>query len=73
MFGVHTYEEIIRDPYLNIIDWTYISLHPEAKIAIRERYQIDSTFKNIIDEKKNNSPLFKRKFEEYFPELNKTR
>lgn len=73
MYGIHSYEEMLRDPYLDIIDWAYITLHPEAKFAIRERYYMDSVFRMHIDEKKNISPLFKRKFEEYFPELIKSR
>lgn len=73
MYGIHSYEEMLRDPYLDIIDWAYITLHPEAKFAIRERYYMDSVFRMRIEEKKNISPLFKRKFEEYFPELIKSR
>ena len=69
MYGIHSYEEMLRDSYLDIIDWDYIALHPEAKFAIRERYLQDPVFKAKIDEKKSLSPLFKRKFEELFPTL----
>lgn len=73
MYGIHSYEEILRDPYLDLIDWAYVALHPEAKFAIRERYYLDNGFRLKIEEKKNISPLFKSKFEEYFPELGKSR
>lgn len=73
MYGIHSYEEILKDPYLDIIDWEYITLHPEAKFAIQERYLQDPVFKERIDAKKSISPLFKRKFEEYFPGLTKSR
>lgn len=73
MHGVNSYEELLRCPYLGIIDWEYLSFHPEAKFAIQERYKTDITFKMRIDATKSRSPLFKQKFEEYFPSLEKTR
>ena len=73
MYGIHTYEEILKDPYLDIIDWNYITLHPEAKFAIRERYLQDPIFKSKIEEKKNLSVSFKQKFEKFFPSLEKSR
>ncbi len=73
MYGTHTYEEILQDPYLDIIDWNYITLHPEAKFAIRERYLQDPIFRNRIDEKKSLSVTFKQKFEKFFPSLQKSR
>lgn len=73
MYGVRSFEEMARDPYLDIIDWEYITLHPEAKFAIRERYLQDPVFKSRIDEKKKNSLVFKLRFETHFPSLNKSR
>lgn len=73
MYGIHSYEEILKDPYLDIIDWEYITLHPEAKFAIRERYLQDPVFKSRIDEKQNISLVFKLRFENHFPSLNKSR
>lgn len=73
MYGIRSYEEMARDPYLDIIDWEYITLHPEAKFAIKERYLQDPVFKSRIDEKKNISLIFKLRFETHFPGLNKSR
>lgn len=73
MYGVRSFEEMVRDPYLDIIDWEYITLHPEAKFAIRERYLQDPVFKSRIDGKKKISLVFKLRFETHFPSLNKSR
>ena len=66
MNGINSYEDRMRQPWKQIIDWEYISFHPEAKFAIWERYQTDMIFKSKIDEAKARDYVFKIKFEESF-------
>lgn len=66
MKGINSYEERLKNPYLGLIDWEYISLHPEAKLAIKQRYSTDTFFKAKIEEAKASDILFKEKFEQYF-------
>ena len=64
--GMPSYEERLRNPSLSIIDFTFISLHPEAKAAICERYQTDIVFKVKLDECIKNDLLFAFRFREAF-------
>lgn len=64
--GMPSYEERLRNPSLSIIDFTFISLHPEAKAAIWERYQTDIVFKVKLDECIKNDLLFAFRFREAF-------
>lgn len=73
MKRVYSFLERVTNPYLGLIDWEYLLLHPEAKIAIQERYKNDPFFREKIDEFKEKDVLFKRKFESYFGSFNKNR
>lgn len=66
MKGVYSFEEQIKNPKLSIIDFEYIILHPEAKLAIQERYYTDPFFRERIDRAKAKNYAFKEKFEQYF-------
>ena len=66
MKGIYGYEERLKNPYLSLIDWEYIILHPEAKLAIMTRYNTDIFFKKRIDEAKAIDSLFEQKFDQYF-------
>lgn len=66
MKGVYSFEERVKNPYLDLIDWEYVMLHPEAYMAIQERYQLDPFFRERIDRAKAKNYAFKEKFEQYF-------
>lgn len=73
MQGVHTYEEQIKNPNLSIIDFEYIILHPEAKLAIQERYHTDVFFREKINEAMARDVIFKNKFLKHFKIANRSR
>lgn len=73
MQGVNTYQERIKNPGVGIINWEFISNHPEAKLAIWERYQTDASFKIQLDQLKENDPYFKRMFDKHFASYKETR
>ena len=64
--GMPSYEERLRNPNLSIIDFEYITLHPEAKAAIWERYLTDIVFKVKLNECMNNDLLFAFRLQEAF-------
>ena len=73
MQGVHSYEEQIKNPNLSIIDFEYIILHPEAKLAIQERYYTDAFFREKINEAMARDVIFKNKILKYFNIVNRSR
>lgn len=66
MDGVPSYEQRLRNPGLSVIDFEFVSLHPEAKFAIWERYCIDSFFRMKIREQMLLDPIFKKRFRDAF-------
>lgn len=66
MQGVKSYEELQRNSHLGIIDWEYVLLHPEAKLAIQQRYNTDVFFREKIDNAMKRDAVFRRKFTQSF-------
>ena len=56
----------LRYTELSIIDFEFIEIHPEAKLAIWERYNQDSVFRRRIDEHCKNDLVFNYRFYETF-------
>lgn len=66
MKGINSFEDIVRDPSKEIIDFEYLYTHPEAKVAIAQRYKIDFAFRKRLFTKMCVSPSFKQRFYECF-------
>ena len=66
MDGINSYEKMLKNPGLQIIDWEFLSLHPEAILPIWQRYKVDAFFKEKIDMLRANNIYFKVQFNKYF-------
>ena len=69
MNGIRSYEDILKNPGISIIDWEYLSIHPEAKYKIIEKYVSDPMFKMKVNQKLSTDSYFKMKFNNYFSDL----
>lgn len=72
-YGINSYQDRIENPGVGIIDFSYVSLHPECIYYIREKYMMDATFKTQIDEKMANDPIFRNKFINILGEMSATK
>lgn len=66
MNGLNSYEEMVRNPGKEIIDFEYLVLHPEAKLEIASKYRRDPLFRQKLFEKMCTSPNFKQRFDACF-------
>ncbi len=66
MDGVNSYEQRIKNPGLDILDFEFLSIHPEAKLAIWQRYNTDVIFKSKIDMHLANNVYFRYLFKKHF-------
>ena len=66
MKGMPSFEDRLRNPSLSVIDFEFITLHPEAKLAIWQRYCQDVLFKMRIDEYIKKDLVFAFRFKEAF-------
>ena len=71
MRGINTFEDTLRNPTKDIIDWEYIMLHPEVKYEIWKMYRFNSLFALKINQKIKNNELFRLRFYKYFNEFMK--
>lgn len=60
--GINTYEEMLKNPMLKIIDFEFLVGHPEAKFLVWEKYNNDYSFKMKIDELIECDASFKKRF-----------
>lgn len=72
-YGISSYEERIKKPYLSLIDWEHLLTHPEHVAKVWEAYMINPSFRFEVKRRlMSNNPLdqiFKTKFYEYFGDL----
>ncbi len=66
MDGINSYEELLRHPEKEIIDFAYLNTHPEAKQAVWLRYEMDVNFKWKLNQIMSVNPYFKVRFKECF-------
>ena len=66
MNGINNYFERIKDPTKEIIDFSYLYMHPEAIYLVWEKYSFDLTFKMEVNRKMYLDNIFKKRFNEVF-------
>lgn len=64
--AIPSYEERLRNPGLELINFSYLLTHPESIYEVWLRYKTDVTFKMQLTEKMYLNPIFKQKFYETF-------
>lgn len=60
--GINNYIDRIKNPNLPLIDFEFLMNHPEFISYVWEKYLIDITFKNMVDEKISSDVNFKYRF-----------
>ena len=60
--GINNYLDRIKNPNLPLIDFEFLMNYPEFIRYVWEKYLIDITFKNMVDEKISSDVNFKYRF-----------
>lgn len=65
---IPSYEERLRNPHLKVLDFELLVSHPEAKLAVWQRYKMDILFRNRLNDLMRIDYSFKKRFIEIFQE-----
>ena len=66
MRGINTYEERIKNPNIDLINWEEIANYPECRLIIWNKYMTDPYFKQEINMRRSNNVFFNYQFKKYF-------
>lgn len=62
MKGINSYQDRLKNPGKEIIDFEFVSAHPETKMEIAMKYNSDATFRQELFQKMIVDPGFKFRF-----------
>ncbi len=65
---IPSYEDRLRNPHLKVLDFELLVAHPEAKLAVWQRYKMDILFQTRLQDLMMSNYFFKQQFEEVFQE-----
>lgn len=63
---IYTFEDLVKNPGMDLINFEYLLTHPDVKIEVWHRYCYDSLFREIIGRKMLIDSVFKTRFFETF-------
>lgn len=67
--GINSYEEMLRHPEKEIIDFEFLMTHPEYKAAVWLRYETDIAFQSRLDQIMSVNLYFKSRFNHCFEDF----